>query len=53
MTKKALAFKFCCEDCGYVPEVNKDQSTDNWKVIPTKCPKCSGRVKIKFNKENI
>ena len=49
MAKKSkLAFEFACENCGYVPQIDEDKSTENWNVIPTKCTKCGGKIKIKL-----
>ena len=48
MARKKQEIIFACEDCGTIPEKIKDKSTENWNVIPVKCPKCGGKIKIKF-----
>lgn len=38
-----------CEDCGDIPEPNKEKSNENWQVIDLKCLKCGGRIKMDFS----
>jgi len=48
--KKKLMYEMLCEKCGESPIKDEDQSTENWDVIPMKCLKCGGRIKIDFTK---
>jgi Zn finger protein HypA/HybF involved in hydrogenase expression len=51
MAKKSKSlFEFTCEDCGYIPQPNKEKSNKNWDVIDVICPKCGGKVKMEFVK---
>lgn len=51
MTRKAKKlFEFACEDCGYIPQPNKEKSNENWDVVVVVCPKCGGKVKMEFIK---
>lgn len=40
----------CCSDCGEVAPLDKEKTTDNWKVYDSKSPciKCGGKIDIKF-----
>jgi transcription initiation factor IIE alpha subunit len=46
--KKTPEIMYKCKACGHVPEPDEKQSNENWKVIPTKCPKCGGQVGFDF-----
>lgn len=44
--KPKIEFDFKCENCGYIPEPDKEKSNENWNVIMMICPECNGRVKM-------
>lgn len=47
--KPKVDFEVKCENCGYIPEPNKEKSNEHWAVFSTTCPKCGGRVKMTLN----
>lgn len=59
MRKKQIDIIMICSKCGKEPEINKEMSNENWKVVDNKpCKYCGGELKIKLlsnlppNKEN-
>lgn len=49
--KRKNEFYFRCKDCKEIPEPIKEQSNENWEVIPGKCPKCGGVYEMVFEDE--
>jgi len=46
--KRKETFEFRCEKCNEKPEPIKEQSTEQWNVIPVICPKCGGKITMFF-----
>ena len=45
-----MKVSFVCPKCGKEPPKDKKMSTENWAVIPAKCPKCKVKLQIKVGK---
>lgn len=43
---------YICEECGKDIPLDEEQSTDDWKVYPSKC-ECGGESTIKLPEEEL
>lgn len=47
MKKKIQEIKMICSKCGKEPEINKEKSNKNWRVVDNlPCKYCGGELKI-------
>jgi len=47
MRKKQIDIIMICSKCGKEPEINKEMSNENWRVVDNKpCKYCGGKLKI-------
>lgn len=48
---KTLKIEFYCKKCDISSDelIDKEKSNNNWLVCIKKCPKCGGKIELKFN----
>lgn len=47
MRKKQIDIIMICSKCGKEPDINKEMSNENWRVVDNKpCKYCGGKLKI-------